>query len=217
MAQQSAAECMACTNGGACLLSRLFQHMGEASKVEALKIASNAGVAPSSAAAATSAAPVAGNAPAPAAAANTAQKASPASLATLKAAQAAPRCMHVDAMYILHVLTCCGHVIRPAKISEYAQTGMVHQAVLLFDSAGAAPIYMRFVHQRSLTNQLSLSASMSAESSEDATAGDEQASARQPEGTQQQAAAAPAPPRRHSHEHVSLQQPECCRMCALQI
>ena len=73
--------------------------MGEASKVEALKIASNAGVAPSSAAAATSAAPAAGNAPTAAAAAaaaaaagNTAQKASPASLATLKAAQAAPRC-----------------------------------------------------------------------------------------------------------------------------
>ena len=76
--------------------SRLFQHMGEASKVEALKIASNAGVAPSSAAAATSVAPAAGHAPTAAAAAaaagNTAQQASPASLATLKAAQAAPRC-----------------------------------------------------------------------------------------------------------------------------
>ena len=208
MAEQSPAECMACINGGACPLSRLFQHMGEASKVEALKIASNAGVAPSSAAAVTSAAPVAGTAPAPAAAANTAQKASPSSLATLKAAQAAPRCMHVDAMYNLHVLACCRHVIRPGKICERAQTGMVHQAVRISDSAGAAPIYMRFVHERSLTNQLSLSASMSAESSEDAAAGDEQASARQPEGTQQQAAAAPASPRRHSHEHVRLQQPD---------
>jgi hypothetical protein len=216
MARQSAAECMACINGGACLLSRLFQHMGEASKVEALSIASNAGVAPSSAAAATSAAPVSGNAPAPAAAANTAPKASPASLATLKAAQAAPRCMHVDAMYNLHVLACC-HVIRPAKTHAYAQKGMVRQAVNSSDSAGAALINMRFVDARSLTNQLSLSASMSAESSEDAAAGDEQASARQPEGTQQQAAAAPASPRRHSHEHVNLQQPECCRMCALQI
>ena len=44
---------------------------------------------------------------------------------------------------------------------------------------------------------------MSAESSEDAGAGEEQASVRQPEGTQQQAAA-PDSPRRHSHEHVCL-------------
>lgn len=74
---------------------------------------------------------------------------------------------------------------------------------------------MRLVNACSLTNQLSLSASMSAESSEDAAAGDEQASARQPEGTQQQAAAAPASPRRHSHEHVRLmEQPERLPGCA---
>lgn len=84
---------------------RLFQHMGEASKVEALKIASNAGVAPSAANA--SAAP----ASAAAAAGSTAQK-TPASLATLKAAQAAPRCLGLSSLmqsFLLVLLAWNGH------------------------------------------------------------------------------------------------------------
>jgi hypothetical protein len=86
---------------------RLFQHMGEASKVEALKIASNAGVAPSSAAA-TPTAPAPGNA---AAAAGNATQETLGSLATLKAAQAAPRCIFMifSTVFAEHMLVKHAH------------------------------------------------------------------------------------------------------------